>query len=295
MSAVLEPWEVVYVNDGSVDNSLEKLLDIQRSRSNVVVIELSRNWGHGAALAAGMEKACGDAVVLIDGDLQDPPAVIPQLLAEWRRGADVVIAQRQSRSESAMRKLLFTCFYRVLNMLSDYPIPLNAGIFGLMDRKVVDAVKRLPESNRYLPGLRAWVGYQTAIVLYRRAERAGGVPKQTLSRLIKYALDAIFSFSYKPLRLMLTIGLVTAILSFLFGIFLVICRILNIGLFGSPVVYGYTSTLVLVLMLSGVQLTSIGLLGEYIGRIYDEVKHRPLYIIRNVWTSRHNHIYSTKP
>lgn len=277
-----EPWEVIYVDDGSRDRSLPLLLDLQQQDPNVVVVELSRNWGHQPAVTAGLSAARGDAIAIMDGDLQDPPAVIADLTRAWKDGAEVVIAERRSRAESGLRRHLFPLFYKVLGMLSDYPIPLNAGVFGLMNRQVVDTVLRLEETNRYLPGLRAWVGFKTEFVYYDRAARASGEPKQTFARLLKYALDAIFSFSYKPLRLMLALGLTTAFLSIMVGVFFIVCRILGIGLFGSPLVYGYTSTLVFILLLSGVQLTSIGVLGEYIGRIYDEVKRRPLFVIRKV-------------
>jgi dolichol-phosphate mannosyltransferase len=279
------PWEVVYVDDGSRDDSLAMLLELQRRDPHVVVAELSRNWGHQPAVTAGLSVAKGDAIILMDGDLQDPPAVIPDLVEAWKQGAEVVVAERRSRIEPGIRKHLFPLFYRFLGFLSDYPIPLNAGIFGLVDRQVVDSILRLTETNRYLPGLRAWVGFKTSVVYYDRAGRAAGEPKQTLSRLIKYALDAIFSFSYKPLRLTLWFGLTTAFLSVLLGLFFIACRIFGIGLFGSPVVAGYTSTLVFILLLAGVHLTSIGILGEYIGRIYDEVKRRPLFILRKVHES----------
>ncbi len=277
-----EPWEVVYVDDGSRDRSRELLLRVQQDDPHVVVVELSRNWGHQAALTAGLSVARGDAVVLIDGDLQDPPRVIADLVAAWRDGAQIVIAERRKRAETGLRRGLFWLFYKVLGFLSDYPIPLNAGIFGLLDRQAVDAINRLTETNRYLPGLRAWVGFKTAIVHYDRAERAAGEPKQSFFRLLRYALDAIFGFSYKPLRLSLALGLLTAGFAMLYGMVLVTCRLLNVGLFGVPVVDGYTSTIVSILFLGGVQLFSVGLLGEYIGRIYDEVKRRPLYFIRQV-------------
>jgi dolichol-phosphate mannosyltransferase len=279
------PWEVIYVDDGSRDDSLAMLLEFQRRDPHVVVAELSRNWGHQPAVTAGLSIARGDAIILMDGDLQDPPAVIPELVEAWKRGAEVVVAERRSRVETGLRKHLFPLFYKFLGFLSDYPIPLNAGIFGLVDRQVVDTILRLTETNRYLPGLRAWVGFKTVVVYYDRDGRAAGEPKQTLGRLVKYALDAIFSFSYKPLRLTLWFGLTTAVLSVLLGLFFILCRVFGIGLFGSPVVAGYTSTLVFVLLLAGVQLTSIGILGEYIGRIYDEVKRRPLFVLRKVHQS----------
>jgi glycosyltransferase involved in cell wall biosynthesis len=276
------PWEVIYVDDGSRDKSLSILLELRALDPRVVVVELSRNWGHQPAVTAGLTVAQGDAVVLMDGDLQDPPSVIPAMLARWRNGAEVIVAQRKSRVEHGPRKHLFPLFYKLLGFLSDYPIPLNAGIFGLMDRRAVDAILQLTETNRYLPGLRAWVGFRTEVVFYDRDDRASGAPKQTLGRLLKYALDAIFSFSYKPLRISLLGGLAIAAFSFLLGAFLIFCRIAGIGLFGSPLVYGYTSTIIFVIMFAGVQLTSIGILGEYIGRIYDEVKRRPLFLIRKV-------------
>jgi dolichol-phosphate mannosyltransferase len=227
--------------------------------------------------------ADGEAVIMMDGDLQDPPAVLPELIKAWDEGAEVVIAVRRSRRESGLRGLMFRAFYKLLGFLSDYPIPLNAGIFGLLDRKAVDAINRLHECNRYLPGMRSWVGYKTALVGYDRQGRDSGSPKQNFWRLLRYALDAIFSFSYKPLRLGLFVGLVTSLFSMAFGAFLVFCKIKHWGLFGEPVVPGYTSTIVSVLFLAGVQLISIGVLGEYIGRIYDEVKRRPLFFIRQIY------------
>src|SRR5215470_8765432 len=199
-------WEVVYVDDGSQDRSLELLLAKEAKDPRVTIVELSRNWGHQSAITSGLSVATGDAVVLMDGDLQDSPEVIPELVNAWEKGAQVVVAQRRSRVEAGFRRLLFPLFYKMLGYLSDFPIPLNAGIFGLLDRQAVDAINRLGESNRYLPGLRAWIGFSTAVVWYDRADRAAGEPKQTLFRLIKYAMDAIFSFSYKPLRLGVALG-----------------------------------------------------------------------------------------
>lgn len=276
------PWLAVYVNDGSRDRTQDLLRDCQKRDARVVVVELSRNWGHQAALTAGLSVAEGDAVVLIDGDLQDPPSVIPDLVRSWKQGNQVVLAVRSSRQERGLRGLLFRGFYTLLGFLSDYPIPLNAGIFGLLDRKAVDAINRLGECNRYLPGMRSWVGYRVGVVTYERAERAGGEPKQTFWKLVKYALDAIFSFSYKPLRISLFVGLFTAVLSVLIGCLLIVLKLNKWGLFGEPVVPGYTSTIVAILMLAGVQLMSVGILGEYIGRIYDEVKRRPLFLVQKV-------------
>jgi dolichol-phosphate mannosyltransferase len=277
-----ESWEIVYVDDGSSDGSLRKLLQFQALDPRVTVVELSRNWGHQPALTAGLNTACGKAVVLMDGDFQDPPEVIEQFVAAWRQGAQVVVAERRSRQEHGFRTWAYPFFYKLLGFFSDYPIPLNAGIFGLLDRQVVDAINSLSENNRYLPGLRSWVGFRNAFVYYDRADRAAGRPKQTFWKLTKYAMDAIFSFSYKPLRLSLVAGLTTALLALLYCLFLVITRLAGLQLMG-PVVWGYTSTMVSVLFVGGIQLICLGLLGEYIGRIYDEVKQRPLFFIRQVY------------
>ena len=202
MNEIDDSWEVVYVNDGSKDSSLQLLRELQAEDPHVVVVELSRNWGHMGALHAGLQTARGDAIVLMDGDLQDPPEVVPKLVAAWRAGAQVVTAVRRSRQESRkVLALLFPLFYRVLGAISDYPIPLNAGIFGLLDRQALDSLNNLREGNRYLPGLRAWLGYRNAIVYYDRQDRVGGEGKLSFVSRIKYAMDAITSFSYKPLRM----------------------------------------------------------------------------------------------
>ena len=282
LDGVGEDWEVVYVDDGSSDGSLAAILELQLRDPRVVAVELSRNWGHQPALTAGLATARGNAVVLMDGDFQDPPALVPKLIAAWRAGAQVVVAVRSGRKERGFRRVLMPLFYRVLHFLSDMPLPLDAGIFGLLDRQAVDAINRLGESNRFLPGLRAWVGLRTATVTYERGGRAEGEPKQSFWRLLRYALDAIFSFSYKPIRLSLLLGGLVAAFALLYGVSLIVCRLLGLGMFGRPVVDGYTSTIVSILFLAGVQLISVGILGEYIGRIYDEVKRRPLFLVQKV-------------
>jgi polyisoprenyl-phosphate glycosyltransferase len=273
MREVDERWEVVYVNDGSKDASLELLRALQEESPEVVVVDLSRNWGHMGALWAGMQTARGDAVVLMDGDLQDPPAVIPEMVAAWRSGAQVVTTVRRSREER--RKLLaflFPLFYRVLGALSDFPIPLNSGIFGLLDRQAIDSINSLREANRYLPGLRAWVGYRTAIVYYDRHDRVGGEGKLTFLSRIKYAMDAITSFSYKPLRMSFVLASLM--------IFLAIVSGLAALLASSSLGYGIAMAIFLT---GGLLLFCLGLLGEYIGRIYDEVRARPLSLINAVY------------
>ena len=276
-----EPWEVVYVNDGSRDRTLELLLECQREDSRVTVVELSRNWGHNAAITAGLQVARGDAIAMMDGDLQDPPSVILDMLAEWRNGAQVVVARRRKRHEKGVKRLLYPVFYKVLSLLADFPIPLGVGICGLVDRQALEEINRLQEGNRYLPGLRAWVGFKNAVVWYERPDRKAGETKYTWPKLFRYALDAIFSFSYKPLRISLVAGCVTMLFALLYGL-------VALGLrWGGAAATGASEnallvTIFAVLFLGGLQLFAVGVLGEYIGRIYDEVRRRPLYIIRKL-------------
>jgi dolichol-phosphate mannosyltransferase len=271
-----EDWEVVYVNDGSRDSSLDLLRGLQDGDAHVVVVDLSRNWGHMGAISAGLQTARGDAVVLMDGDFQDPPEVIPELVQSWRNGAQVVVAVRRSRQER--RKLLaklFPIFYKVLGALSDFPIPLNAGIFGLMDRQTVDSINSMRENNRYLPGLRAWVGYSNAIVYYDRQDRLAGEGKLSFISRIKYAMDAITSFSYKPLRLCFVLSAVACGMAAIMALASIIAH--------SPwnaVGCGVASAVFLV---GGALLLCLGVLGEYLGRVYDEVRQRPLSVINKVY------------
>ena len=278
MAAVNESWEVVYVNDGSADASLRLMRELQLQDPHVVVVDLSRNWGHMGALAAGLKTAQGDAVILMDGDFQDPPEVLPMLVEAWRAGAQVVTAVRRSRQEH--RKLLaflFPLFYRFFGALSDYPIPLNAGIFGLLDRQALDSVNALREGNRYLPGLRAWVGYRTSIVYYNRQDRAGGEGKLTFLSRIKYAMDAITSFSYKPLRVSFVLAGLALTASVVLGIAAKVSS--------TPVNILGDSIGAVVFFAGALLLFSLGILGEYIGRVYDEVRGRPLSIINCVYRS----------
>jgi len=278
ISEVGEDWEVVYVNDGSADSSLEMLQQLHAAHDHVVVVDLSRNFGHMGALSAGLRTAQGDAVVLMDGDLQDPPEVIPEFVAAWREGAQVVNAVRRSRAEGRKAlAVLFPLFYRVLGALSDFPIPLNCGIFGLLDRQAVDSINALREGNRYLPGLRAWVGYRTAIVHYDRQDRIGGKGKLTFLSRIKYATDAITSFSYKPLRLSFVFGTFTATLAVASFLVAVIPG-------AAPYRFDY-GLLASVFLVGSFLLVCVGILGEYMARVYDEVRGRPLSIIQHVYRS----------
>ena len=269
-------WQVIYVNDGSRDRSLPIMLEQHRTDPKFTVLELSRNFGHQAAITAGLMYAHGDVVVFMDGDLQDPPEVIPDLLECWRSGVQVVRAQRRSRKESGLRRLGFEAFHKVFTWISDFPIPSQTGIFGLVDKQALEEIKKLTEKNRFFPGLRSWVGFEQGIVYYDRQERAGGEPKQSFKRLIKYALDAIFSFSYKPLKMMTAMGILISSIGFALACFFILRRLLCLEIAQT----GFTTLVTLVLFLGGVQLIAIGLLGEYLARIYDEVKQRPLFIVR---------------
>lgn len=269
-------WEALLVDDGSRDRSAELIRAHADRDPRFVLLELSRNFGFQAALAAGLTHATGDAVITMDADLQDPPECIPEMVAKWREGAEVVRAVRTSRQETGPRRVGMDLFHAVFNRVSDFPMESNTGTFGLMDRTAVDALKQLPERNRFFPGLRSWVGYRTAEIRYDRQERAAGEPQQTFRRLIRYATDGVFSFSYLPLRLLTYTGLVIALVGFIAALFYAVRRLT--GIETAPT--GYTTLVTIVLFLGGVQLIGIGVLGEYLGRIYDEVKHRPLFLIR---------------
>ena len=268
---------VIYVNDGSRDPSLSIMLAQRAEDARFTVIELSRNFGHQAALTAGLAAAEGyDAVVMMDGDLQDPPELIVDLVASWQAGAEVVQAIRQGRDEQGFRRFGYWLFYWLLDWISDFPLPSHTGIFGLLNAQALHELNRLPENNRFLPGLRAWIGFDQRTVLYQRQDRALGKPKQSFFRLVRYAVDGFVSFSYKPLRLMITIGSLISCCGFVLALGFVLKRLMGYEV----AQIGFTTLVTLVLFLGGVQLVAIGLLGEYLGRVYDEVKQRPLYIIR---------------
>ncbi len=270
-----DSWEILFVDDGSGDESLTILRNYNREDARLRVISLSRNFGHQPACTAGIHHAVGDCVILIDGDLQDPPEVIPELVAKWKEGNQVVLAERKSRRDHNMRGLGFRLFYPVFRKMADLPEVPDAGIFGLMDRAVVDEFNKLPERNRYIPGLRGWLGFKCASVCYDRQDRAAGAPKQTLRRLMHYAVDGMFSFSYKPLRWVTYTGFTISGITFLLAMFYLVTFFAEHKQAGS----GFTTIILCVLFLGGVQLISIGILGEYVGRIYEEIKQRPLYVV----------------
>lgn len=270
-------WSVRFVNDGSRDRSVELLFAQAQQDPRFKVVDLSRNFGHQAALTAGLAHAGdADAVVTMDADLQDPPELIPDLVRAWEEGADVVLAVRRSREEKGLRRVGFDFFHHIFQKLTDFPIEANTGTYGLLSRQAVAAFNDLPEKHRFFPGLRAWVGFKQAEVVYDRKDRAAGQPGQTLRRLVRYALDGIFSFSRLPLRMLTLAGLAIAFFGFAIGTFFVVRR-----LFGFEIAQtGFTTLVTLVLFLGGIQLIGIGVLGEYLGRVYDEVKRRPNYIVK---------------
>jgi polyisoprenyl-phosphate glycosyltransferase len=267
-------WQVIFVDDGSRDASARIILEQRTAEPRFTLVRLSRNFGHQPAITAGLVHADADGVVIMDADLQDPPELIPELVAAWRAGGQVILAERRSRQERGLRRLGFDLFHRFFGMLTDFPIPANAGVFGLLDRLAVDQLVALTERNRFLPGLRSWIGFDQRVVYYDRQDRAAGQPKQTFRRLVRYAMDGIFSFSFKPLRMMTWAGVLVAAIGFITALVFILRRLF----FADPAVTGFTTLLTMMMFLGGVQLIAIGLLGEYIGRIYDEVKNRPIYI-----------------
>jgi glycosyltransferase involved in cell wall biosynthesis len=270
-------WRMLFVNDGSRDRSVEILRAQEARDSRFALVELSRNFGHQAALTAGLAEAAeADAVITMDADLQDPPELIPELIACWRTGAEVVLAVRRSRQERGLRRLGFDFFHRAFDSVSDFPITPNTGTFGLLDRSAVAAYNSLSERHRFFPGLRAWIGFKTAQVVYDRQKRAAGEPAQTFRRLVSYALDGIFSFSRLPLRALTYAGIFAACIGFALGAFFTARRLFGI----EQAQMGFTTLAILTVFIGGVQLIGIGVLGEYLGRIYDEVKRRPLYVVK---------------
>ena len=277
-----EGFEIICVNDGSQDETLSRLLAARHDYPGVRIVDLSRNYGKEAALTAGIDTATGDAVIPIDADLQDPPEVIPLLLVKWREGFDVVLAKRVDRaSDSWLKRTMATMFYRLHNRIADVPIPENVGDFRLMDRIVIDAVRQLPERRRFMKGIFAWVGFRTAVVEYVRESRSAGYSKFNGWRLWNFALDGITAFSTAPLRIWSYFGLAVAGFAFLYGVF-IISRTLLLGI-DLP---GYASLLAAVLFLGGIQLIGLGVIGEYLGRVYSESKQRPIYLVRKIYNEK---------
>ena len=275
LTQINEPYEIVFINDGSKDNTRNVLLNAKQNFKNIRIINFSRNFGKEAALTAGLDKARGEAAIPIDVDLQDPPELIKELVARWREGYDVVLAKRADRtSDSFAKRVSADLFYKLNGKISNVDIPNNVGDFRLMSKRTVEALKQLPENQRFMKGLFAWVGFKTTVIEYAREKREAGQSSFNGWKLWNFALDGITSFSTLPLRIWLYIGALVSFLSFLYGSFI----ILKTLIFGVDLP-GYASLAVIMLFLGGIQLIGIGILGEYIGRIYSESKRRPSYII----------------
>lgn len=269
-------YEIIFVNDGSKDKTLEILENIARKDSNVKILSFSRNFGHQAAVTAGIKYVTGDAIVIIDADLQDPPELIPEMLKLWEQGNEVIYGKRKTRKgESKFKLLTAKMFYKTLNALSDVEIPKDTGDFRLVDRKVIDVVNSMPEHNKFLRGLFSWVGFKQTAYEYERKERFAGKTKYPLKKMLKLAGDGIISFSTKPLKLVGGLGIISIILSLAILIYSLISYIFELN----NLAPGWTSIMVAVTLFSGVQLLSIWVISEYIARIYDETKNRPQYII----------------
>lgn len=280
-----EDYEIVLIDDGSRDSSLTMMRVMAEKDSHVRVIKLSRNFGHQPAISAGIQEAKGDAIIIMDGDLQDPPEELYRFLDKWREGYDVVYAVRTKRKEGFFKKLAYSSFYRLMAAISDIEIPLDSGDFCVMDRKVVNVlVHDMPEQIRFIRGMRAYAGFKQIGVTYERAERAAGEVKYTFKKLVQLALDGLFGFSSFPLRLSTYLGISIAIPSLIIGVFFLVHRLFGFKVFGhtpeeTP---GLASLAVGMFFLGGVMLTMLGIIGEYISRIYIEVKKRPFFVIDEI-------------
>lgn len=275
LNSLGEEFEVIFVNDGSRDASERMLREFQARDPRFRSVHFSRNFGHQTAITCGLDHARGRAIVAMDGDLQDPPEVLPDLLARWREGYDVVYAVRQKRKEGLFKRTAYKAFYWLLRRVSYLDIPLDSGDFSLIDRRVVDILKSMPERNRFVRGLRTWAGFRQIGYEYAREARFAGESKYSLGKLMKLAFDGLVSYSYVPLRLVSNVGLLVSATALGYMGYLLLSR-----LFGGTPIAGWTSTVVIVLFLGGVQLLSLGVIGEYVGRIFEEVKHRPHYVVR---------------
>lgn len=269
------PHQVILVDDGSQDGTWSLLAAAAARDPRVLGIALSRNFGHQTALTAGLDASDGDVTIVMDGDLQDPPELIPELLAAWKAGNDVVYVQRAQRQEGSLLRLGYWAFYRLQARLVSLAVPLDTGDFGLLSRRVVEELRRTREAHRFLRGLRTWVGFRQVGIAAPRDSRRGGVSKYTLRRLIRLAFDGIFAFSVVPLRAASVAGCLTLLLSTLFTAYAIVVR-LTTG--RSP--QGFTALIAIIVFLAGAQLLFLGVIGEYVGRVYEEVKQRPLYVVR---------------
>ena len=279
------PHELLFVDDGSTDRSVTLVEEAALREPRIVLVTLSRNFGHQAALSCALDHVTGDAVVVMDGDLQDSPEAIPQLVGVFQQGYDVVYAQRTGRKEAWPLRLSYLIFYRLMAKLSDIRLPLDTGDFGLMSRRVVDEIRRMPEHHRYLRGLRTWVGYRQTGIPVERLERQSGASKYGWLRLLKLAADGLFAFSIVPIRAAALLGASACALSFLYGLYAVAQKLI---FHRSP--QGFTALLLVITFFSGVLLFFLGVIGEYVGRIYEETKRRPIYIVSQIFRSREHPI-----
>jgi dolichol-phosphate mannosyltransferase len=278
-------WEFCFVDDGSRDQTIATLRKHAGVLGSWRIVKLSRNFGQQSAYRAGLDAAEGDAVVFLDADLQDPPELIPEMIRLWESGAKLITACRKSRSESGLRRTLFDLFHHLFHLVTSGAMPKNSGTFALMDRAVVDQVKAMPELNMFLPAMRCWVGFRQDVVWYDRASREGD-PKQSMGKLLGYAWDGITSFSTLPLKAISVMGLLISFFGFAYAAGLVCVKILQaFGFFQQLVVQGFTTLAVAVLCLGGVQLTCLGVIGEYVAKVYREVKRRPPYVVETVLNS----------
>jgi dolichol-phosphate mannosyltransferase len=271
------PHEAVFVDDGSTDSTRQFLKGVAQRDSRLKLVALSRNFGHQAALGAALDYATGDAIVLMDGDLQDEPEIIPELVSRYEAGADVVYTRRASREEGLFLRLAYRAYYRVMSSLSEVDLPLDSGDFALLGPPVIAALRRLPERQRYLRGLRAWVGFRQVGVDVHRRTRAAGKPKYTIWKLVQLALDGVCSFSIVPLRAAALIGLAAIAATVVFSMYAIYRRMVT-----GSVPAGFTASLVVMTLLGGVQLLFLGVIGEYLGRVYAEAKGRPPYVVAEI-------------
>jgi glycosyltransferase involved in cell wall biosynthesis len=275
MEGLVEPYEIIFVNDGSRDDSTALLRDFQDRDARVKFLSFSRNFGHQIAITAGLDYSSGQAAVVMDADLQDPPEVIPRLIEQWRKGYDIVFAVRAKRQgEGFFKRATAALFYRLFRRMAATEIPLDAGDFRLMSRRAVEALQSIRERNRFIRGLAGWIGFRQTAVTYVRDVRQAGETKYPLKKMLRFALNGLLSFSVVPLQLASYLGFLISSIGFFYIVYAI-----GLKLFTDRVVLGWTSVMVAVLFLGGVQLISLGIIGEYIGRIYDEVKQRPLYVV----------------
>lgn len=275
LKALKFDFEMIFINDGSKDSSLNLLENLRKKDDRVKILSFSRNFGHQIAISAGIDYANGNAAIIMDGDLQDPPELIPKMLEKHKKGYEIVYAKRKTRQDTFFKKITASMFYQLINILSDTKIPQEVGDFRLMDRKALDSLKQLKEKSRFIRGLTSWIGFKHTIIEFERDKRFAGQTNYPLNKMIKLAIDSITGFSYKPLKIATYIGFGAAMIGFLGGVYAIILKILE----PNSTVLGWTTIVIAIFFMGGIQLMILGIIGEYIGRIYTETQNRPLYII----------------